>query len=270
MQLGTLERRVRGLEQRRTPAVVVPSALDLFRAAWGEPDPWQVAALSSSAPSVLLNCSRQSGKSTVAATLATHTALAVPGSLTLVLSPTLRQSQEVYRKCLAVYQAAGRPIPPDAENSLTLELSSGSRIVNLPGSEATVRGYSAVSLLIIDEAARVADEVYFAIRPTLAVSGGRLFGMSTPFGLRGWWSAAWHSTEAWQRFEVSAEQVPRIPPAFLAEERAALGVFYGQEYECSFLDTQFQLYATADIDRAVSHDVKPLFGSSNAELLYRA
>jgi hypothetical protein len=45
-----------------------------------EPDPWQADVLRSTAPRVLLNCSRQSGKSTVSALLALHTALYTPGS----------------------------------------------------------------------------------------------------------------------------------------------------------------------------------------------
>jgi hypothetical protein len=53
--------------------------------------------------------------------------------------------------------------------------------VGLPGTEATIRGFSAVSLLLVDEAARCSDELYLAIRPMLAVSDGTLWLMSTPF-----------------------------------------------------------------------------------------
>ena len=38
--------------------------------------------------------------------------------------------------------------------------------------EGTIRGYSGVSLLIIDEAAWVPDDHYASVRPMLAVSGG--------------------------------------------------------------------------------------------------
>jgi hypothetical protein len=72
-----------------------------------------------------------------------------------------------------------------------LELGSGSRIVSLPGTEGTIRGYSAVSLLIGDEAARVSDALYYAVRPMLAVSQGRLLALSTPFGKRGWFCEEW-------------------------------------------------------------------------------
>src|SRR5919204_5333895 len=76
------------------------------------PDPWQADVLRSTAPRMLLNCSRQSGKSTVVAILAVHTALYDPGALVLLLSPTLRQSGELFKKAAGVYQALGRPEPP--------------------------------------------------------------------------------------------------------------------------------------------------------------
>jgi hypothetical protein len=42
-----------------------------------------------------------------------------------------------------------------AESVTRLELANGSRIVSLPGTEGTIRGYAAASLIVIDEAARV-------------------------------------------------------------------------------------------------------------------
>jgi hypothetical protein len=36
-----------------------------------------------------------------------------------------------------------------------------------------VPGFSAVWLPLVDEASRVSDELYLAVRPMLAVSGGR-------------------------------------------------------------------------------------------------
>jgi hypothetical protein len=51
--------------------------------------------------------------------------------------------------------------------------------------EATIRGFSGVAPLIVDEASRVSDELYQAIRPMLAASGGEILLLSTPFGKRG-------------------------------------------------------------------------------------
>ena len=66
----------------------------------------------------------------------------------------------------------------------------------------------------------------------------------------------------WMRVKVTAEQCPRIPAAFLAEERRALGErWYRQEYQCSFEDTIDGVFAYADIQAALSNEVKPLFGN---------
>lgn len=220
-------------------------------------DPWQARLLRSTSPRILLNCSRQTGKSTGVAALAVHTAVYKPGSLVLLLSPTLRQSQELFRKCLDAYHALDHPIPPEAESALRLELDSGSRIISLPGKEGSVRSYSGVALLAIDEASRVPDELYFSVRPMLAVSGGRLIAPSTPYGTRGWWYEAWRSSEPWERYEVKATECERIPAEFLAEERRNMGEWwYEQEYMCRFLDAQTQAFRREDIDRAFEEEVE--------------
>jgi hypothetical protein len=222
------------------------------------PDQWQADVLRSPADRLLLNCSRQSGKSTIAGALAVHTAIYEPGSLVLLLSPTLRQSQELFRKALSVYWAIDLPVPPQAESALRLELENGSRIISLPGKEGSIRGYSGVRLLLIDEAARVPDDLYVSVRPMLAVSQGRLVAMSTPFGNRGWWYEAWeHGGTDWERVKVTAEQCPRISPAFLAEERRTLGEWwFEQEYGCEFLDAQSAAFRREDIERAFSVEVE--------------
>jgi Terminase large subunit, T4likevirus-type, N-terminal len=202
----------------------------------------------------------QAGKSTVAAALALRVALLQPGSPILVLSPTNRQSGELFRKILSGYRALGRPLPATAETLHHLELANGSRILSLPGSEKTVRCFSGVSLLIIDEAARVDDALYYAVRPMLAVSKGRLIALSTPFGKRGWFHDAWHSQENWHRLRITAVECPRITPEFLAEERQALGErWFRQEFLCSFEEVIDAVFAYADIQAALSEDVQPLF-----------
>src|SRR5262249_17822387 len=156
-----------------------------------EPDPWQVAVVQSHSSRTLLNCCRQAGKSEVAAALALAMAMQEPGSLTLVLSPSLRQSAESFRKVLDLYRTCAAPVPTSAESALRLELTNGSRIVSLPGTEATVRGFSRVRLLVVDEASRVEDSLYFSVRPMLSISQGRLIALSTPFGKRGWFYKEW-------------------------------------------------------------------------------
>lgn len=223
-----------------------------------DPDPWQADVLRSASPRMLLNASRQSGKSTTVALLTVHTAVYQPGSLCLMLSPSLRQSGELFKRALTFYRDLDRPVPADSETALTLSLQNGSRIISLPGQEGTVRGYSGVRLLAIDEASRVSTDLAMAVRPMLAVSAGRMVAMSTPFGTRGWWYEAWRSDEPWERYEVPASMCPRISPAFLEVERRTVGEWwFSQEYECRFLDAQSAAFGVAEVDAMFAEEVIP-------------
>ena len=232
-----------------------------------EPDPWQERVLRSSSRRLLLNCSRQAGKSTIASVLALHRALFHPDSLVLLLSPSLRQSSELFRKVLD--RLACLPNAPDRreDNRLSLTIANGSRIVSLPSSEATVRGFSGVSLIIEDEAAFVPDDLYVAVRPMLAVSRGRLVLMSTPNGKRGHFFVEWSGPEGdgWERFRITAREVPRIEADFLAEERRSLGEWrYRQEYEGHFSEGDDSLFRYEDVIGAVTPEVAPLFREGRA------
>src|SRR5215207_4865548 len=241
--------------------------LALDRVAFAEklgivPDGWQGDFLRCSSDRVLLNCSGQSGKSTMSAVIALHRALYHPGSLVLCLAPALRQSQELFAKIAGFYRDLGRPVPAQGERKLSLELENDSRIITLPGSEKTIRGFSGAALLLVDEASRVDDELYYAVRPMLAVSGGALMMLTTPYGKRGVFFEEWTKAVGWERYEVPASQCPRISEAFLAEERHSLPRrVYRQEYECSFEETDDQVFSFEDVAAAISKDVTPLFGS---------
>lgn len=227
-------------------------------------DPWQARLLRSTAQQTLLLTTRQAGKSTTVAALALHTALYAAGTLVLLLSPGLRQSQELFLKVMQAYTTLGKPVAEQEASTQRLLLANGSRIVALPGTEATVRGFSGVGLLIIDEAARVMDDLYVAVRPMLAVSGGRLIALTTPFGQRGWFHHEWTQGGAnWQRITVPASECPRISAAFLEEERRSMGErWFAQEYLCSFEDTVDQVFSSESIFAAVSDEVQPLFGAA--------
>jgi hypothetical protein len=226
-----------------------------------EPDRWQRSVLRSASDRLLLLCCRQAGKSTTTAILALHTALFHAGALILLLSPSLRQSGELYRKVAGFFADLGKPVPPARETALSLTLTNGSRVISLPASADTIRGYSAVDLVVIDEAAMVPDELWIAVNPMLAVSQGRLVCLSTPLGKRGWFYEAWNNPDAdWERVRVTAEDCPRIAPEFLEEQRQSLGQrWYRQEYECSFESSIDQVFSTESVLAAFNGDVEPLF-----------
>jgi hypothetical protein len=252
------------------------------------PDHWQTEVLRTRRTQILLLCSRQVGKTLVAAALALRMALLEAPALILVLTPSERQSSEFIRRIKDLHEAVRQPMhvggrvlsfyekqvaeagkddiyirlpAKTRESSLQLHLENGSRIIGLPASEGKIRVYSSVALLLIDEASRVDDSLYRAMRPMLAVSRGRLLALSTPFGKRGWFHDAWQGTGDWERVTVTAQQCSRIPAEFLAKERQALGErWFRQEYLCSFEDTIDAVFAYGDIHAALSDEVKPLFG----------
>jgi hypothetical protein len=254
-------RTVKPKEHRNPLADDLAASLDpaLLAARVGiSPEAWQADILRSPHPRRVLLCCRQAGKSTLAAVLAVHEAVYVPGSLTLLLAPSLRQSQELFRKVLTTYRALGRPVSSEAETSQRLELDSGSRIVALPGNERTTRGFSAVRLLIVDEAAQVSTETYAAARPMLDPDRGRVMLLSTPYGARGFFYEATRDPDTWHTFTVPADKVTRLSDAFLREQERTLGSWwFDQEYRCLFLDAASAAFASADIEGAFDAALLP-------------
>src|SRR5262249_26881853 len=157
---------------------------------------------------------------------------------------------ELFRKVIESYRRLDCPVEAARELALSVELVNGSRIVTLPGDQSTVRGFSGVSTVIVDEAAQAADGLFPAVLPMLGVSRGRLLLLTTPFGKRGFFYEAWESGDpAWERIWARASDCPRIDRAFLDEQRRLLGPrYYAQEYESEFVDAEGQLFSTESID----------------------
>ena len=223
-------------------------------------DPWQADVLRYEGARLMMLCSRQSGKTTAAAIKALHTALFYPDSLTLIVSPSQRQSSEMFRLVTKQMEKLNDPPLKVEDNKLSCTLASGSRIVSLPSDPNTVRGYSGPRLVLIDEAARCTESLYLAIRPSLATSGGQLILLSTPNGRQGFFFQAWESeAESWEKIKITADQVSRISPEFLQEERETLGErFYSQEYNCEFVEGESAVFRYTDIMRCFKSDIKPL------------
>jgi hypothetical protein len=192
--------------------------------------------------------------------MAVQHAFAKQDRLTLVISPSARQSGEFVRKAARFLEKL-RIVPKgDGDNEMSLLLPNHSRIIGLPSNEVTVRGFSAVSLMIIDEAARVSDEMYHALRPMLAASRGRLWLLSTPHGKHGFFYDAWQNGgRAWMRIAVPATECRRIRRMFLQEERSILGDHdFRQEYMCEFIDAERQVFDRNLVEQAFTRDVEPM------------
>ena len=154
------------------------------------------------------------------------------------------------------------------DNVLTMEFTNGSRIISLPCKPDTTVGFSAVRLLILDEAARLPDGTYQFLSATRAVVRGAVFCLSTPFGKRGDFYKLWSDCdkaqaqgkpEPWKRVKVTAPEIPRINKDWLEQERADIGEhMYLQEYECHFRDAIDSYFSSDAVAAAVKGNYEPL------------
>jgi hypothetical protein len=223
----------------------------------GRLDPWQQALLRDREHGyIILNIHRQAGKSQLASIMGVHQAVFFPPALVLLLSPTLRQSGELQRKCLRLYNQ----IDPDhnglrEDTKLSIQLTNGSRIIALPGHEDNIRGYSAPDLIIEDESSRVGDDLYTAIRPMLATNPrGRLISLSTPNGKTGHFFRIWtEGGPEWLKIKRTADQCPRISPEFLQNERLNMTEsMFLQEYYGEFQEAEGAVFSS-DLFRSLAN-----------------
>ena len=219
------------------------------------PDPWQQSVLRSTANRLFLLCSRQAGKSQTTSVLAAHTALYNPDQLLLLLSPSQRQSTELFRKIKQILRGV-ETSSLETETALTCELNNGSRIVSLPGNASTVRTYTP-TVICIDEASRTDDRLYRACRPMLATQPrGRMILLSTPAAKAGYFYEI-HKDESgsWEKYRVPADECPRISKEFLDEERRSLPDFvFRREYMCQFSEQEESYFMNDDIQNCFTDD----------------
>lgn len=202
-------------------------------------DQWQRDFLDDERSNLLLLIHRQGGKSTIVSIKALHKALFTPSSTIILVSPTQRQSNELLHRVKTILEASGYDGQLVTENVLSVSFRNGSRIISLPGSPWTIRGYTA-DLVIIDEAAGVPDDVFTAVSPMLLTTQGQYIIVSTPQSKKGQFYESYCS-ENWNRYVVKASDNPRMQTPevlqFLENEKDVLGSrMYSQEYECEFLD----------------------------------
>ena len=93
-----------------------------------EPDVQQGELLRGEVRRLVLNCTRQWGKSTITAAKAVLRAQERAGSLVLVVSPSARQSGEFLRKAAGFLHRMGMPARGDGDNEISLLFPNGSRM----------------------------------------------------------------------------------------------------------------------------------------------
>jgi hypothetical protein len=187
------------------------------------PEPWQETYLRAPAgASVLALTARQRGKTTTAAWAIAHTMVFRPNSLSVIACPAQRQSAEAVRRVREALTKADHELKSD--NVYGLELTTGARVLTLPGSDDSIRGMTVDGWIVADEAARLPADLIAALRPMRARRPQARFAMlSTAWSRTDPFWAAWSDGDpSWIRLQATAETAP-FSPQFLDKERRALG-----------------------------------------------
>lgn len=221
------------------------------------PDPKQAEALQHRGPRVALNWARQCGKSTLCAALALFIVATRPRSLVLILGGVGNHLAEFFTKVDDfIYNAptdwVGGPVKGMPGRRFARRFPNGSRILGVT-TNRSVRGHTA-SLIIMDEAGYIDNQVWDGVLPTLATTQGAVWVVGTPNGARGWYYDLWKNGAAkspvkWFKSEYKARDNSRISECFLFEMRATKGdTFFRQEFECEFLHDGKTLLHPDDVD----------------------
>jgi hypothetical protein len=229
----------------------------LFTDVIGPPDPWQLKALRSDHPRQLYLCTRQGGKSTVASIKGLYTAMYRPNTLVLMVSKSQSQSQELFRKALLADRDLGRPMGVDYEARRHLELKNGSRLISLPGSEATTVGYSP-NLILLDEAAETSSDLLEALMPSVAATRGSIIALTSAKAASGWFYNLWTKPDidrVWQKHMATADDSSRVSEDTIEIDLFSRGPKYVQrEYYCEFGLDDAAFFNPADIEASL---IKP-------------
>lgn len=258
------------------------------------PFEWQSAVLRSSHKRKLINGARQSGKSTIVSAAPCHTAKYRPGSLSIILAPTEAQAIEDILKVkdFIAHDDSYPEIKRDSQDEIAL--ANKSRIIVIPATERSARGYSAPATIVLDEASRIPDVVYKSgVRPMLTNNPDcELWLISTPNGKQGFFYDAYTSSSRWERYEIrspwqvspydSYTLVPYLAEGEYRKMMAERGIKawlsprhynqdeqqdnleamferqYRQEYCCEFVEQEDMVFSYEEIESAFGHDIQGL------------
>lgn len=261
-----------------------------LEAAGFSPFEWQREILFPSLkPKLLLTC-RQAGKSTIIAGKVESTCRYEGGSDALIVCPAQDQSKEVMHKLKDFTRMHGDPmLSQDAVYEMAWK--NGSRVMALPGSERSVRGYSDPRFIILDEGARILDATYKAAVPMTAGGKTEILALSTPWGKRGWFWKAWTSdADSWERVMVTVKWrlsdddsrlVEGPPESEMREKYKSQGIkfyysprhtknfcewmlseigslWYRQEYMCEFINLTNSVFSDSVVDQSIDDSAELL------------
>jgi len=219
-------------------------------------DPWQREVLETDGH-ITIRSGRQVGKSEVISAKAVKFALENPGTTTLIIAASQRQSSLLFEKVRGRLDQE-KDVYAEQPTLTRIMLKNGSRIYSLPAGRTGyfIRGFT-IDMLIADEAAYIPETVWNAVIPMIAVSRklkkmGHLVLLSTPFGKGGFYYDSFTDPD-YKSFHVSSEDCRRIPSDFLRKEKLRMTKSeYRQEYLGEFTDEWNQFFPTTLIKQCMT------------------
>lgn len=228
------------LEERLDPVLLFE------RFVGGNADEWQARVLRSVSPSVALRVCRQAGKSCCLATLAIIEMRR--GGTVLVICPAERQAKELARKVREYLPKTDLAVERSTQTEI--ETSNGARLICVPSTGATIRGYT-VDLLLIDEAAFCDDDSLIAVLPMVTDDGRTVFA-STPAGRQGMFASLFLEPKPEvERIVVKGTDIPRLASRVERLRTALPPTKFKQEVLVEMLGGGENFFDLAAIEQAV-------------------
>ena len=215
-------------------------------------DPWQRDYINTKG-NVAVRAGRQSGKSFAQSLRVALFALLNEKTQTLIIGAVDRQSVELFEKVKAHIFILAKHMIKKKPTLHKVELRNGSKIIALPAGRTGygLRNYT-IHKLVADEAHYIPEEVWTAVRPMLATTGGTMDILSTPRGNIGFFYEAFQKESDFTTFHTTTEECPRIDKEFLKLEKKRMTTLqYMQEYEAEFLDSLQQFFTKELIDSCI-------------------
>ena len=236
-----------------------------------EPDNWQVEAFSVRPPAsalpggvvaseVAMRVGRQSGKTSVLAARCVEE-LHVPESLSLCIAPAERQAKIIAREIARQLRRTDLVI---TRSTLTeLEMSNGARVIALPSTSDTIRGFPSVSLLVIDECAFLKGDDTEDVRGEGLISGvlpmltsqGQVYFSSTPAGKNNYFAKLFTDAkpgDGIHRIVVKGTDLPRLAEKVERMRRTLSATKFRQEIDVEMLSDGVSYFDISAIEQATN------------------
>jgi phage FluMu gp28-like protein len=201
------------------------------------PHEYQRDVLLSDARFRVVVCGRRWGKTTTAMIAAVEAVVA--GELVWWVLPTYPMASEVWRDLKATLETV---TTYKSETERRIEVVGGGAVVIKSGDKPdSLRGVG-LDMVIVDEAAMISDEAWFAaLRPTLSSTQGNALLISTPKG-RNWFYRLYQRgldplENDWQSWNLPTSTSPTVPLSEIEDAQRELPMnIFNQEYRAEFIE----------------------------------